>query len=101
MRHNRRRVELAHIVVAVMFGLDAVASNNNEKNELGNLQHHVLLVVFVEAHITLLAKQPLIFNVLDDVLVFNTPITINIELVSNVLFVVIDFNDALDFEHTD
>jgi len=38
---------------------------------------------------------------LDDVLVFNAPITIDVELVFNVLFVVINLNDALDFEHTD
>jgi hypothetical protein len=36
--------------------------------------------------------------VLDDVLVFNTPISINIKLVFNVLFVVIDLDDALDFD---
>jgi hypothetical protein len=36
--------------------------------------------------------------VLDDVLVLNTPISINIKLVFNVLFVVIDLNDALDFD---
>jgi hypothetical protein len=101
MRHNRRHVELARVVVAVLFGLDVVASNNNEKNELGNLQHHILLVILIEAHVTFLAKQLLIFNVLDDVLVLNAPITINIELISNVLFVIIDLNDAFDFEHTD
>jgi hypothetical protein len=39
--------------------------------------------------------------VFDDVLVLNAPITINIELVFNVLLVVINLNDALDFEHTD
>ncbi len=37
----------------------------------------------------------------DDVLVFNTLIAIDIKLVSNVLFVIIDLDDALDFEHTD
>jgi hypothetical protein len=36
--------------------------------------------------------------VLDDVLVLNTPISINIKLVFNVLFVVIDLDDALDFD---
>jgi hypothetical protein len=39
--------------------------------------------------------------VFDDVLVLNAPIAINIELVFNVLLVVINLNDALDFEHTD
>jgi hypothetical protein len=101
MRHNRWRVELARVVVAISFGLDAVASSDNEKNKLGNLQHHVLLVILVEACVTLLAERPLIFNVFDDVLVLNTPIAIDIELVSNVLFVVINFDDALDFEHID
>jgi hypothetical protein len=100
MRHNRRRVELARIVVSVPFGLDAVASSDNEKSELGNLQHHVLLVVLIKARVILLAERILIFNVLDDVVVFNTPIAIDIELVSNVLFIVIDLDDALDFEHT-
>ncbi len=37
----------------------------------------------------------------DDVLVLNTPIAIDIKLVSNVLFVVIDLDDAFDFEHID
>jgi hypothetical protein len=37
----------------------------------------------------------------NDVLVLNAPIAIDIELAFNVLFTVIDFNDALDFEHTD
>jgi hypothetical protein len=90
----------ARVVVVVLFGLDAIASSDNEKSELGNLQHQVLLVVLVKASVTLLAEQPLIFNVFDDVLVLNTLIAIDIELVSNVLFVVIDFDDALDFEHT-
>jgi hypothetical protein len=36
----------------------------------------------------------------DDVLVLNAPITIDIKLVFNVLFVIIDFDDAFDFEHT-
>jgi hypothetical protein len=35
--------------------------------------------------------------VFNDVLVLNTLIAIDIELAFNVLFVVIDFNDALDF----
>jgi hypothetical protein len=34
------------------------------------------------------------------VLVLNTPIVINVELVFNVLFVIIDFDDAFSFEHT-
>ncbi|CAK9858878.1 unnamed protein product [Sphagnum jensenii] len=38
---------------------------------------------------------------LNDVLVHNAPIAINIELVFNVLLVVINLDDALDFEHTD
>jgi hypothetical protein len=101
MRHNRRRVKLACVVVVISFDLDAVTFNNNKHDDSGNLQHHVLLVVLVEAHVTFLAKQPLIVNVLDDVLVLNAPITIDIELVFNVLLVVIDLDDALDFEHTD
>jgi len=48
-----------------------------------------------------MAEWPLIFNVFDDVLVLNAPISINIKLVFNVLFVVIDLDDALDFEHID
>jgi hypothetical protein len=32
--------------------------------------------------------------------VLNTLIAINVELFFNVLFVIIDLNDALDFEHT-
>ncbi len=36
----------------------------------------------------------------DDVLVIKTPIVVNVELVFNVLLIVIDLNDALDFEHT-
>jgi hypothetical protein len=32
--------------------------------------------------------------------VFNAPITINVELVFDVLFIIIDLNDSLDFEHT-
>jgi hypothetical protein len=47
------------------------------------------------------ASQPLIFNVLDDVPVLNAPFVINIQLVFNVLLFVINFNDALDFEHID
>jgi len=39
--------------------------------------------------------------VFDDVLVLNAPIAINIELVFNVLLVVINLDDALDFEHID
>jgi hypothetical protein len=101
MRHNRRCIEFARVVVAVPLGLDMVASNNNEQSKLGNLQHHILLIILIKAHITFLAKRPLIFNVLDDVLVLNTPIAINIKLVFNVCFVVIDFDDAFNFEHTD
>jgi len=39
--------------------------------------------------------------VLDDVLVLNALIAVDIELVFNILFVAIDLDDALDFEHTD
>ncbi len=38
---------------------------------------------------------------LNDVLVFNAPILVDVELVFNVLLVVINVDDALDFEHTD
>jgi hypothetical protein len=38
--------------------------------------------------------------VLDDVLILDAPIAIDIRLVFNVLLVVINLNDALDFEHT-
>jgi hypothetical protein len=91
----------ARVVVAVPLGLDTVASSNNEQSKLGNLQHHILLVIFIKARVTFLAKRPLIFNVLDDVLVLNTPIAINIKLVFNVCFVVIDLDDTFNFEHTD
>jgi hypothetical protein len=101
MRHNRRHIEFARVVVAVLLGLDMVASSNNEQSKLGNLQHHILLVILIKARITFLAKRPLIFNVIDDVLMFNTQIAINIKLVFNVCFVVIDFDDAFNFEHTD
>jgi len=37
----------------------------------------------------------------NDVLVLNTPIAIDIKLVFNVFFIVINLNDALDFEHID
>jgi hypothetical protein len=37
----------------------------------------------------------------DDVLVVNALIVVDIELVFNVLLVIIDLDDALDFEHTD
>ncbi|CAM6024599.1 unnamed protein product [Sphagnum balticum] len=77
-----------------------MAFSDNKHDEPGNLQHHVLLVVLVEACVTLLAKRPLIFNVFDDVLVLNTPIIVDIKFVFNVLFVIIDLNDAFDFEHT-
>ncbi len=46
----------------------------------------------------------LVFNApitINDVLLFNTLIVVDVELVFNVFLVVIDFNDALDFEHTD
>lgn len=36
----------------------------------------------------------------NDVLVLNALIAIDVELVFNVLLVAIDFDDALDFEHT-
>ncbi len=98
MRHNRRRIQLARVVVAVPLSLDIVASSNNEQSKLGNLQHHILLVILIKARVTFLAKRPLIFNVLDDVLVLNTPIAINIKFVC---FVVIDLDDAFSFEHTD
>jgi hypothetical protein len=39
--------------------------------------------------------------VFNDVLVLNAPITVDIKLVFNVLLVIIDLNDALDFEHID
>jgi hypothetical protein len=39
--------------------------------------------------------------VFDDVLLLNAPIVINVELVSNVLFAIINLDDAFDFEHTD
>jgi hypothetical protein len=38
---------------------------------------------------------------LNDVMVLNTPIAVNIKLFLNVFFIVIDLNDALNFEHTD
>jgi hypothetical protein len=56
MQHNRQRIELAHVVIVVSFCIDAIAFGDNEHGELGNLQHHVLLVVLVEAHVTLLAE---------------------------------------------
>jgi len=37
----------------------------------------------------------------DDVLVLNALIIVDVELVFNVLLVVINVDDALDFEHTD
>jgi hypothetical protein len=101
MRHNRQHVELVCVIVVVPLGLDAVASKDNKHIELGNLQHYVLQVVFVEARVALLVEQPLIFNVFDDVLLLNAPITVDIEFVFNVLLVVINLDDALDFEHID
>jgi hypothetical protein len=59
------------------------------------------LVVLVEAHVTLLAEPPLIFNMFNDVLMLNAPIAIDIKLVFNVLFIVIDLNDVIYFEHID
>jgi hypothetical protein len=56
MPHNKHRIELVRIVVVVPLGLDMVAFGNNEHDELGNLQHQVLLVVVVKARITLLAE---------------------------------------------
>jgi hypothetical protein len=100
MRHNRQRIELTRIVVVISFGFDVVAFGDNKHGKLGNLQHHVLLVILIEAHVTLLVERPLIFNVLDDVLVLNAPITVDIELFFNVFFIIIDFDDAFNFEHT-
>jgi len=37
----------------------------------------------------------------NDVLVLNAPITIDIKLVFNVLFIIIDLDDAFNFEHID
>jgi hypothetical protein len=73
-----RCVEFIRVVVAIPFVLDAVASNDNKHDELSNLQHHVLLVVLIKARVALLAEQPLIFNMFDDVLVLNTPIVVNV-----------------------
>jgi hypothetical protein len=99
MCHNRRHIEFAYIVVIPLSG-DVVASGNNKHGEPGNLQHHVLMVILIEARITFLAKQPLIFNMFNDVFTFNALIAVNVELVFKVLLVVIDLDDALDFEHT-
>lgn len=101
MRHNKRHVKLTRVVVAISFNLDAVAFGDNEHNELGNSQHHVLMVILIKAHVALLVEWPLILNVFDDVLVLNAPIAIDIELVFNALLVVINLDDAFDFEHTD
>jgi hypothetical protein len=100
MWHNKQCVKLIRIVVAVSFGLDVIIFGDNKHDELGNLQHHVLLVVLVEARVALLVERPLIFNVFNDVLVLNALIAIDVELVFNVLLVAIDFDDAFDFEHT-
>lgn len=100
MWHNKQHVEFARVVVVVPLSLNAVASSDNKHIELGNLQHHILLVISIEARIALLVKRPMIFNVFDDVLVLNASITVDIEFFFNVL-IVIDFDDALDFEHTD
>jgi hypothetical protein len=99
MCHNRRHVELVYVVIVPLSG-DAVAYGNNKHSELGNLQHHVLLVILIEARITFLAERPLIFNVFNDVFTLNAPIIVDVELVFNVLLVVIDLDDAFDFEHT-
>jgi hypothetical protein len=39
--------------------------------------------------------------VFDDVAMLNTPIIIDVKLVFDVLLIIINLNDALDFEHTD
>ncbi len=96
MWHNRRCVKLTHIIVVISLSLDGVASGDNKHGELGNLQHHILLVFLVKARVAFLAKQPLIFNMLNDVLVFKAPIVVDIELVFNVLLNVIDLDDALN-----
>jgi len=98
MRHNKRRVKLARVVVAIPLGLDTIASGDNKHGEPSNLQHHILLIILIKAHVTLLAERPLIFNVFDDELMFNAPIIVDIELVCNVLLVVINLDDAFDFE---
>jgi hypothetical protein len=100
MRHNKWHIEFARVVVAILLGLDMVASSDNEHIEWGNLKHHVLLVVVAEARVTFLAKRPLIFNVLNVVLVLNLPIVVDVQLVLNVLFI-IDLDDAFDFKDTD
>jgi hypothetical protein len=56
MQHNRWCVELAQVIVVISLGLDAIIFDNNEHDEPGNLQHHILLVVLVEAHVTLLVE---------------------------------------------
>jgi hypothetical protein len=49
MQHNRSRIELIRVVVAIPLGLDTVASVDNEHNKSNNLQHHILLVVLIKA----------------------------------------------------
>jgi hypothetical protein len=39
--------------------------------------------------------------VLNDVSVLNAPIAVDIKLVFNVIVVIMNLNDALDFEHID
>jgi hypothetical protein len=56
MRHNKRHVKLTRVVVAISFNLDAVAFGDNEHNELGNSQHHVLMVILIKAHVALLVE---------------------------------------------
>jgi hypothetical protein len=48
--------KLVRVVVAILLGFDVVAFSDNKHGEPGNLQHHVLLVVLIEACITLLVK---------------------------------------------
>jgi len=74
--------KLVRVVVAVLLGFDVVAFSDNKHGESRNLQHHVLLVILIEACITLLVERPLIFNMFNDVLVLNTPITVDTELIS-------------------
>jgi hypothetical protein len=101
IRQNKQHVELPCIIVTISLGLDTVTSGDNKHNKPSNLQHRILLVILVEACITLRTKRPLIFNVFNDVLVFNALIIVNIKLVFNVLFVVINLDDAFDLEHID
>ncbi len=45
-----------HIVVVVSFALDVMEFGDNEHDKLGNSQHHILLVILINAHVALLAK---------------------------------------------